>query len=269
MKFVRFKTKDGRVQAGLWQDDQIRPLDATPEAIFAGEAIPEAGEPVTDATLLAPVMPGKLLCVGKNYAAHAAEMKSAVPEKPLIFAKFPTCVIASGETVRWRSDITQQVDWEGELVVVIGKTARAVSEDDALDYVFGYTIANDVSARDLQSTENQWARAKGMDTFCPLGPWIVTRDAIPDPHDLTIETIVNDTVMQSGHTGDMIYRIPFLVSYLSQTFTLNPGDVILTGTPPGVGKGRTPPVFLRDGDRVQVTIGAIGTLEHNCQVIEI
>ncbi|MGB1286443.1 MAG: fumarylacetoacetate hydrolase family protein [Aggregatilineales bacterium] len=267
MKFVRFMTEDGKVGAGEWLDGDIYALNGSPEAIFAGDIQPERGEVIPNATLLPPTMPGKLLCVGKNYAAHAAEMNSVPPENPLIFAKFPTCVIGDGEPIQWSEDITQQVDWEGELVIVIGKTASKIDEADASEHIFGYTVANDVSARDLQSSESQWARAKGMDTFCPLGPWIVTHDNIAAPNNLNIKTVVNGETMQDGNTEDLIFKIPFLVAYLSQTFTLNPGDIILTGTPPGVGKGRKPPVFLKDGDVVSVTIEQIGTIENTCQVI--
>ncbi len=216
--------------------------------------------------VVVPLIPRKILCVGRNYAAHAAEMKNEVPSQPLIFSKFPTSVIGSGETIRWSTGVTQQVDWEGELAVVIGKTARNIREDEAYDHIFGYTIANDVSARDLQSSESQWTRAKGLDTFCPIGPVIVTRDEIADPHNLHIKTEVNGETMQDGHTGDMIFKIPYLVAYLSQTFTLEPGDLILTGTPAGVGKGMNPPRFLNDGDEVRVTIEGIGTLENTCAI---
>jgi len=169
-----------------------------------------------------PLLPRKILCVGRNYAEHAAEMKNEVPSKPLIFSKYSTSVIGSGELIRWSTDVTQQVDWEGELAVVIGKTARNIREEDAYDHIFGYTIANDVSARDLQSSESQWSRAKGHDTFCPIGPCIVTLDELPDPHNLRITTEVNGETMQDGHTGDMIFKIPYLVAYLSRTFTLEP-----------------------------------------------
>ena len=154
---------------------------------------------------------------------------------------------------------------EGELAVIIGKTARNVNEAEALDFVFGYTIANDVSARDLQSGDGQWTRAKGLDTFCPLGPFIVTTDDIPDPQSLTIQTKVNGQLMQDGHTRDMVFGVAELVSYLSQMFTLNVGDVILTGTPSGVGKAMTPPQFLKDGDTVSITIPSIGTLTNGCE----
>lgn len=216
----------------------------------------------------APVRPSKIIAIGRNYAEHAAETGSAIPKTPLIFAKFPSSIISTGETITWRETITTQVDWEGELAVVIGKRARNVTEDDAYNYVFGYTIANDVSARDLQlRTDTQWTRGKSLDTFCPLGPWIVTRDEIADPHDLRVSTRVNGEVMQDGHTGSMMFKIPMLVAYCSQMFTLEPGDLILTGTPPGVGEGHKPPVYLKNGDVVTVTIDGIGELSNPCHVL--
>ena len=267
MKFVRFQHPNGKVSAGEWVDGTVYQLDAAPEAIFSGEVTAQRGASVADATLLAPTMPGKLLCVGRNYAEHAAELNNDLPEQPLIFAKFPTSIIANGDTVQWLSSVTSQVDWEGELTVVIGKTASNITEEEAENHIFGYTIANDISARDLQARDGQWARAKGADTFCPLGPVIVTRDEIEDVDNLRIQTVVNGKTMQDGNTRDLIFKIPFLVSYLSKTFTLNPGDIILTGTPSGVGKAQKPPVFLQDGDAVSVTIDGIGTLENTCKVL--
>ena len=216
--------------------------------------------------ILAPIKPGKIMAVGRNYADHAAELKNNVPDTPLIFAKFPTSIIASEDAIQWSTAVTNQVDWEGELAVVIGKGGRNIPEADAHQHIFGYTIANDVSARDIQSAESQWVRAKAMDTFLPLGPGIVTRDAIDDPHNLRIQTTVNGETMQDASTADMVFKIPYLVHYLSQTFTLEPGDLILTGTPSGVGKGMEPPRFLSDGDTVSVTIENIGTLTNTCRV---
>ncbi len=216
----------------------------------------------------APFVPGKILCVGRNYAEHAAELGNAMPDKPLIFSKFPSSVVGTNEYIRWRAALTQQVDWEGELAVIIGKKVKDIQEEEAMEAVFGYVIANDVSARDLQDNDKQWSRAKGMDTFCPLGPMIVTADEIEDPHTLTIETRVNGELMQQGHTGDMFFKIPYLIAYLSQAFTLEPGDLILTGTPSGVGKGMKPPRFLQHGDTVSVTIEPLGTLTNPCHVVD-
>lgn len=216
-----------------------------------------------------PVRPSKIICIGRNYAEHAAETGHDVPKEPLIFAKFPSALIGHGQAITWNENITQQVDWEGELAVVIGTRARNVSEESAMRYIFGYTIANDVSARDLQLRQDgQWTRGKSLDTFCPLGPWIVTRDEIDDPHVLSVKTTVNGEVMQDGNTRDLIFKIPTLISYCSRMFTLEPGDLILTGTPPGVGEGRKPPVYLKDGDVVNITIDGIGELSNPCKVVK-
>ncbi len=267
MKFVQYQLPDGSIHAGGLMDEGVYALNAPMLDIIAGKVQPELGALVPDANMVAPIKPGKLLCVGRNYAEHAAELNNPLPKKPLIFSKFPSCIIANGDTIQWHSSITQQVDWEGELVVVIGKTAKNIREEDAYEHIFGYTIANDVSARDLQDNDGQWTRAKGMDTFCPLGPSIVSKDDIPDPHALKIKTTVNGETMQDGNTSDMIFKVPFLVAYLSQTFTLEPGDLILTGTPSGVGKGMKPPRFLQSGDSVSVMIAGIGLLTNGCEVV--
>lgn len=220
-----------------------------------------------EVTLHAPLKPGKVICVGRNYVAHAEELGNEVPPEPLLFAKLPSSVIGRGQAIQWYERDTTQVDWEGELAVVIGKPGRNIAVGDAYHHIFGYTVANDVSARDLQSSESQWLRAKGMDTFLPLGPAIVTADAIPDPHKLTVTTTVNGEQMQHSNTGLMVYNVPMLVSYISRTFTLMPGDLILTGTPSGVGKGMNPPRFLKDGDTVTVTIDGLGALSNPCQIL--
>lgn len=220
-----------------------------------------------EVTLTLPLRPGKIIGIGRNYAAHAAELNHDVPKNPLVFAKFINSVIGPNEAITWDPALTQQVDWEGELAVIIGKRARHVREADAYAHIFGYTIANDVSARDLQQAEPQWLRAKGLDTFCPLGPCIVTRDALPDPHALSITTQVNGETMQQATTDLMLFRIPQLIAFCSQAFTLEPGDVLLTGTPAGVGSGQKPPRFLKDGDVVSITIEGIGTLTNPCRTV--
>lgn len=274
MRYASIRYTDGTVRVAQVRDDLLYPYIAhkTLRDVMVGEAALDAhAAPIAwhQAVWRAPLRPGKMLCVGRNYAEHAAELGNSLPDKPLIFAKYPTSVIGAGEAIRWRTEITNEVDWEGELAVVIGHEARQVTEAEALNYVFGYTVANDISARDLQATEGQWVRAKAQDTFCPLGVVVVTRDEIPDPHNLGISTRVNDEVMQDGNTSDMFFKVPYLVAYLSQTFTLEPGDIILTGTPSGVGKGMKPPRYLRDGDTVSVTIEGIGTLTNVCRVDEI
>ncbi len=217
--------------------------------------------------ILAPLTPGKILAIGRNYAEHARELNNDVPAEPLVFAVMPSAVIGAGAVIEWEAELTQQVDWEGELAVIIGKTARRVPQADALDYVFGYTIANDVSARDLQTRDKQWTRAKGLDSFCPLGPVVVTADEIPDPQNLRIVTEVDGVEKQNGSTADMIFSVSFLIAHLSRAFTLNPGDMILTGTPSGVGKAMNPPEFLGQGSVVSVEIAGIGKLTNSCRVL--
>lgn len=271
MKLVTFRTAKTSPRVGLWQEDRITAVawtDPMHEIIRRG-VIPSATSehyPLADVILLPPLRPGKIIAVGRNYADHAAELGNEVPPKPLLFAKLTSAVIGQGAPIQWQSSVTEQVDWEGELAVIMGKRARHVREAEALHYVFGYTIANDVSARDLQKSEPQWLRAKGLDTFCPLGPAIVTRDAIPDPHQLHIRTTVNGEVMQDADTSLMFFKIPYLIAYCSQMFTLEAGDILLTGTPSGVGSGQKPPRFLADGDTVSVTIEPIGTLTNPCQI---
>ena len=217
--------------------------------------------------ILPPLIPGKILAIGRNYAEHARELDNEVPSEPLVFAVMPSAVIGDGDLIEWEAELSAQVDWEGELAVVIGKIARRVAAEDALEYVFGYTIANDVSARDLQTRDQQWVRAKGMDTFCPIGPVVVTTDEIPDPQNLRIVTTVDGVVKQDGSTADMIFGVAELIAYLSRAFTLEPGDMILTGTPAGVGKAQDPPQYLGDGSVVSVEIEGIGKLTNRCCLI--
>ena len=220
--------------------------------------------PLDQVRLLAPVpRPGKVICIGLNYRDHAAEMGLALPERPTIFTKFSTSVIGPSDPVVL-PPISAEVDWEVELAVVIGKTARAVREEDALDYVAGYTVLNDVSARDLQIRlgGSQWVWGKSLDSFCPMGPVLVTRDDLPDPGNLGVSLRVNGVTMQSSNTANLVFGVPQLVSFLSQAITLEPGDVIATGTPGGVGMGRKPPVFLKAGDRMEAEVEGIGVLEN-------
>ena len=218
---------------------------------------------VAVARVLAPVQPTAILCIAANYRKHAAEGGWKVPDLPVIFMKLPGAVQDPDGPIllprRLRSD---KVDFEGELAVVIGRTCKNVTKEEALDYVLGYTIANDVSARDWQQEwgGGQFCRGKTFDTFCPLGPALVTPDEIPDPGRLTVRTRVNGQLMQEAPTSDMIFDVPTLIEFLSGSTTLHPGTVILTGTPHGVGMARTPPVFLRDGDTVSVEIEGIGIL---------
>ena len=215
-----------------------------------------------DAYWFAPVpRPGKLICIGLNYRDHAAESNMPIPERPVIFSKFSTCVIAPGEPVVIPPN-SQQVDYEAELAVVIGRRAKYVKASRALDYVLGYTAFNDVSARDFQFADGQWQRGKSCDTFAPMGQTIVTTDQITDPHKLTIKLVLNGQTMQDSNTDQLIFGVPELIEFLTESITLEPGDVIATGTPPGVGFARKPPVFLKPGDQMEVLIDGIGGLSN-------
>ncbi|QDP42253.1 fumarylacetoacetate hydrolase family protein [Radiobacillus deserti] len=205
--------------------------------------------------------PSKIICVGKNYKEHVAEMKSEIPEYPVLFAKFSNALIGPEDFIQ-KSEKTNQLDYEVELAVVIGKEASEVTKEEALDYVAGYTIGNDVSARDLQKRTPQWLQGKTLDKSTPIGPWIVTKDEIPDPSQLEIKSYVNGEERQSSNTKHLIFDIPFLIEFISGLITLQPGDIILTGTPDGVGFAMDPPRFLQDGDTVTLKIEEIGILEN-------
>ena len=222
-----------------------------------------AGDPLRPGMLAAPLRsPSKLACVGLNYHAHCRETGMAAPERPLIFAKFNSSLTGPDSRIEWPEGLTEQVDWEAELAVVIGRRVRAVSESEALEAVFGYTAANDVSARDLQFSDQQWVRGKSLDTFCPLGPVVVTADEFGDPQDKRLLARVNGETMQDSTTAEMIFGVAEIVSFLSHACTLGPGDVILTGTPWGVGGFRDPPIFLKPGDTVEVEVENIGVLQN-------
>ncbi|WP_156288388.1 fumarylacetoacetate hydrolase family protein [Oceanobacillus salinisoli] len=205
--------------------------------------------------------PSKVICVGKNYADHAAEMNSDVPEFPVLFAKFSNAIIGPEDDIE-KSKETNKLDYEVELGVVIGKEASNVSRDDAYDYIAGYTIGNDISARDLQMRTQQWLQGKTLDRSTPIGPWVVTKEEVPDPSSLSIRSYVNDEERQSSHTSKLIFDIPFLMEYISSKITLVPGDIILTGTPDGVGLAMDPPQFLNDGDLVTLEIENVGRMEN-------
>lgn len=213
-----------------------------------------------DAYWFAPVpRPAKVICIGLNYRDHAAESNMPIPERPVIFSKFPTSVIAPGEPVVI-PPTSKQVDYEAELAVVIGRRAKHVKASRAMDYVLGYTAFNDVSARDFQFADGQWQRGKSCDTFAPMGQAIVTTDTITDPHKLSIKLVLNGQTMQDSNTDQLIFGVPELIEFLTESITLEPGDVIATGTPPGVGFARKPPVFLQPGDEMEVLIEGIGGL---------
>lgn len=221
-------------------------------------------EPLEDITLLAPIpRPYKnIICIGKNYADHAIEMGSAadIPKHIMVFTKAPTTVIGPHAAVLNHQRVTKELDYEGELAIIIGKKGKDIKKESAFDYIFGYTIINDVTARDLQTRHKQFFIGKSLDSTCPMGPWIAHHSIIEDPHKLQIETKINGEIRQSGNTDQFIFPIDEIVSVLSQGMTLEPGDIIATGTPAGVGKGFQPPKFLNPGDKMEITIDQIGTL---------
>jgi 2-keto-4-pentenoate hydratase/2-oxohepta-3-ene-1,7-dioic acid hydratase in catechol pathway len=265
MRVIRFVDANGDVVLGRVAGDNY----ATAERLSGhlGGTLTPTGEILAVQKLLSPVEPKDLLCIGLNYRRHAVESNMAIPERPVLFIKATSTIIAHGESIVIPA-ITEEADYECELAVVIGKPTRHVSEDDALDYVLGYTVANDVSARDWQlRLDRQWARGKSFDTFCPLGPVLVTTEDIPDPNNLAIQTVLSGETVQSSHTSDMIFSVRSIIAYLSQGMTLQPGTVILTGTPEGVGMGRIPNRWLKPGDTCDITIEHIGTL-HNPVVAE-
>jgi 2-keto-4-pentenoate hydratase/2-oxohepta-3-ene-1,7-dioic acid hydratase in catechol pathway len=249
-----------------WLRDDLQILDlinAWPEPQAELSRLVEGATAIREAEVefLPPVKPGKMLAIGRNYLDHAAEGGSPPPSAPLIFMKLPNSLTAHQAPIVLPA-ISEQVDYEAELGVVIGKPAKRVNESDALAHVFGYTLVNDVSARDLQFGDGQWIRGKGLDTFAPLGPYITTRDEIADVQSLKIQGRLNGQTMQSSNTSFMIFNVAYLVSYISQGITLEPGDVIATGTPEGVGIFRKPPVLLKPGDVFEVEIEGLGTLRN-------
>src|SRR5690606_24614633 len=204
----------------------------------------------------------KIICAGLNYLDHCREQNVPIPERPVFFSKFPSSLIGPGEAIKWYADTSEQVDYEAELAFVIRKKAFRVSREDAYEYIAGYSVINDVSARDAQFSDRQWTRSKSFDTFCPMGPCLVTTDEIQDPHRLAIRCRVNGEIRQDSNTGQMIFDIPFLLEYLTRSSTLMPGDIISTGTPDGVGAFRDPKVFLQPGDNVEIEIEGLGRLEN-------
>jgi 2-keto-4-pentenoate hydratase/2-oxohepta-3-ene-1,7-dioic acid hydratase in catechol pathway len=219
--------------------------------------------PLAQVTILAPILrPGKIVAVGLNYLDHCLEQGKTPPDRPTLFTKFTTAITPPGGEIRWDPNLTQMVDYEAELAVVIGRTAYRISEENAYDHVAGYTCLNDVTARDLQRMDKQWVRGKSLDTFAPMGPVLVTPEELPDPHNLDIKCWVNGELRQDSNTNQLIHTVPKLIAFCSQTFTLEPGDIITTGTPGGVGVFRDPPTFLQPGDEITVEIEQIGQL-HN------
>ncbi|MGH3262866.1 MAG: fumarylacetoacetate hydrolase family protein [Trebonia sp.] len=255
MRIARFAKGDG-VGYGVVEGDDERPLTIAelhghPFGVDpAGMRLTGNRYPLAEVRLLAPVLPSKVVAVGRNYAAHVKEMRDEVPAEPTMFLKPSTAVTGHGDRIAYPVKLTDRVDYEGELAIIIGRLCREVPRERATDVIFGYSCANDVTARDLQVRDGQWTRAKGFDTFCPLGPWMETE---LDPADLGITTTVNGSVKQHARTSELLWDVPSLVEYVSSVMTLLPGDVLLTGTPEGVGP-------LTDGDEVSVTVESIGTL---------
>jgi 2-keto-4-pentenoate hydratase/2-oxohepta-3-ene-1,7-dioic acid hydratase in catechol pathway len=249
MRYLRFRRKgEDAVVQGWLEGDQVG-LIAGP--LFGAHRRSPVRQPLDSVTVLSPCLPGKIVCVGRNYIDHAREQNAEVPEVPLLFLKPPSSVIGPGDGIILPPQ-SEQVEHEAELAVVIGRRIRNASSDEAMAGIFGYTAANDVTARDLQQRDGQWTRAKGFDTFCPLGPWI---DTDVQPHDLRITCRVNGRIRQLESTRDMVFSVPQLVAFISGIMTLEPGDVLMTGTPAGVGR-------LNPGDTVQVEIEGIGVLEN-------
>jgi acylpyruvate hydrolase len=280
MRLVSFQPAGGTPLVGVVVGDQIFLLDgsvypdmisfltvgsaalADAEKLARGEAQPQTKYRLSDVALLPPVTrPGKIIAVGLNYRDHAIETKQEIPTVPIIFAKFPSSINGPDASVVLPGD-DPQGDYEAELAVVIGRKAKAVSEAEALNHVAGYMPLNDVSARRWQFADKQWVRGKSCDTFCPTGPWLTTRDAVPDPHALSIRMRVNGNVVQNSNTSNLIFRIPALIAFISAAITLEPGDIIATGTPDGVGVFRKPPVFLKSGDVMEVDIEGLGVLRN-------
>lgn len=277
MRLVTFRTRDGRTLPGALEGDAIRTISTATMrdyiALASHERIawhsPEPLIPLADVQLDAPVRPARnVFCVGRNYLEHAKEGAKAsgrdlkLPNVPTFFTKAPTAIVGPGATVRLERSISSEYDFEAELAVVIGARCKNVSENEALDVVFGYTAFNDVTARDLQRAHVQWFKGKSLDDSAPVGPWIVTPEEIGNPQTLSIGFRLNGIEKQRSNTSEMIFSIPRLIAELSRGMTLLPGDVIATGTPAGVGFARTPPEFLSDGDVMEVQIGGIGSLRN-------
>lgn len=269
----RIGTRSGDGVIDLNQADPSLPPDmkgflaggaASFEAARAAVANGEHALPSAAITVCAPIQnPQKIICIGLNYADHAAESGMPIPEEPVVFSKYPTSIIGPGEAILAPS-VSQKVDYEVELVAVIGRTGRNISEADALDYVAGYTVGHDVSARDyqLEKPAGQWMMGKTFDTFAPIGPHLVTPDEISNVDELGIRCIVNGETLQDSSTRQLIFKVPELIAYLSHVFTLSPGDLIFTGTPPGVGMARDPQIWLKPGDHVVCEVDEIGRLEN-------
>jgi len=274
MKLVTFVRPGGLPEPGIAQNDQVTPLSGAgfadvisivaggAEALARAAAVTAPRIPLSSVKLMAPIpRPPKIICVGLNYRDHAIESNMQIPTVPTIFCKFATSVIGPGDTIVLPKASTQP-DYEAEFAVVIGKGGRHIAADKWRDHVFGYLNLNDVSARDFQLATTQWVIGKTFDTFCPMGPYLVTADEVADPHALDISLTLNGEVLQNSNTKNLIFQIPELIRHLSSVFTLEPGDIISTGTPAGVGFARKPPVYLKKGDTVVVKVQGLGELSN-------
>ncbi|MGW4033463.1 fumarylacetoacetate hydrolase family protein [Streptomyces sp. NPDC004838] len=279
MLFVTYSTGEGPRRVGVQRGDQILEvapsfgslLDiaaAGPDTLSAiEESLSGTGLPLAEATLHAPLRPGKIVGVGLNYTEHVAESARSLdtdkelPQRPVLFSKPATAVVGPGEAIQHNGNLTSELDWECELAVVIGRRAKNVRAEDALDHIFGYSIVNDISARD-QRRSGQWFYSKGQDSYAPFGPAVITADEVPDPHALDLSLRVNGKVMQKSNTRYMLFRIPELIADITAGMTLEVGDVIATGSPAGVGAALNPPQYLTPGDTVEATVESIGTLRN-------
>jgi 2-keto-4-pentenoate hydratase/2-oxohepta-3-ene-1,7-dioic acid hydratase in catechol pathway len=271
MRIGRVSTSQGPTLVQQDSDGSFRAIAEPGVSLYqllSGDVAPRpSAEPLASPSLLTPYSPGKIVAIGLNYLDHIRETGMEVPAAPLVFAKFTSSVVGHGADIVFDPGLTQRVDWEVELGVVVGRRARNVDEADALDHVYGYTAANDVSARDVQFADGQWVRGKSMDTFCPIGPVVVTADEIPDPQRLRLGTRVNGTTVQDSTTAEMLFGAAELISYCSANFTLDPGDLILTGTPWGCGEFMDPRRSLREGDEVEVWVEGIGSVTNTVRCV--
>lgn len=270
LQFYKLQDEERRLRVGLLKDGSE--IAVLREGLTAMDIIKDSGNPsllaeveqsrLDEVKLLPPVTnPEKIICIGLNYHDHVVESNMQVPKVPVLFPKYNNCLVGHEDKVIIPEEVSQ-CDYEVELAVVIGRTASKVSLESAMEYVYGYTIVNDVSARDIQLNEPQWTRGKTIDGFAPTGPWIVTGDEIGNPGQLGISLKLNGETMQHSSTKELIFDVPYLISFLSRTITLQPGDIISTGTPPGVGMGKNPQVWLKAGDVVEATVEGIGTLRN-------
>jgi 2-keto-4-pentenoate hydratase/2-oxohepta-3-ene-1,7-dioic acid hydratase in catechol pathway len=249
------------LEAVVTEDGGVERVRAYLQAVLHDPQVSRLAIPEGEVRVGKPFLPGNVFCVGQNYSGHIKEGGGTIPERPLLFAKWTSAIIGPGDPIVLPPD-TNEVDYEAELAVVIGRRCRGVSAAEALEYVAGYTCMNDVSARDFQRSDGQWSRAKSQDTFGPMGPYLVTRDEVPDPQGLSIRCSVNGQVLQHSNTEMMIFSVRELIAFISRGITLHAGDVISTGTPQGVGSAQKPPLFLRAGDEVVVEVEGIGRLSN-------